>query len=140
MLTHSEKKAKRDIKSKVKEYTFKYLTDKQKEHIKVKHIVYRDLETQEYLRSAVVTNKEAEIITALRSQTVRGIKNNIHTHYKDNLQCQLCEQSIDSQEHCMKCPTILSKFGKIKDHIKYEHVYGNIQEQKEVAQLFLQIL
>ena len=40
----------------------------------------------------------------------------------------------------MKCPKILSKFGRIKDHIKYEHVYGNIQEQKEVAPLFLQIL
>ena len=40
----------------------------------------------------------------------------------------------------MKCPEILSKFGRIKVHIKYEHVNGNVQEQKEVAQLFLQIL
>ena len=70
MLTISEKvKANTEIKSKVKESTFKYLTEKQKEHIK-------DLETQEYLKSALVTNKEAEIITALTSQTVRGIKKN----------------------------------------------------------------
>ena len=35
---------------------------------------------------------------------------------------------------------ILSKICDIKSHIKYEHLFGNVNEQKEVAQLFIQLL
>ena len=40
----------------------------------------------------------------------------------------------------MKCPTILAKLGKIQDHIKYEHIYGDVHEQRVIAQLFLKIV
>ena len=87
-----------------------------------------------------IFNKEAEIITALRSKTLRGIKTNFHTQYSDNLDCNLCGLFLDTQEHCMMCPKILNNIDIQKEHIKYEHIFGTIEEQKEVAILYLQLV
>ena len=138
--TLSKVEAKNEIKKKVNEAAFRYLKREQAEHSKVRHIVYPNYEIQNYLKSARITNKEAEIITALRSKTLRGFKDNFHTYYRNNLTCDLCELHTDTQEHCMNCPKILEKLGAIDDHIKYEHIFGTTEEQKKVAQLFTQVL
>ena len=80
------------------------------------------------------------MITALRSQTVRGIRNNFHSFYNNNIKCQLCLQSLDTQEHCIECPKILEKTHSMKKHISYEHIYGNVHQQKDIAQLYIVIL
>ena len=98
------------------------------------------LKTQEYIKSPKITNKEAEILIALRSQTIRGIRSNFHTFYKSDIQCRLCLESPDTQEHCMQCPRILARFGPIKRHMKYKHIFGQIQEQKEIAWLYTNLL
>ena len=100
--------AKKEIKTKINDAAFKSLKLKQKTKEKVKHIVYEKLEIQNYLKTSLLTNKEAEVLTALRSRTVRGVKDNYHTFYKTNLQCDFCnEKSLDTQEHCMTCPTLI---------------------------------
>ena len=68
--------AKKEIKTKTKIAAFKELKSIQATHEKVKDIFYTQFESQEYLKSSIITNKEAELITALRSKTVRGIKSN----------------------------------------------------------------
>ena len=40
----------------------------------------------------------------------------------------------------MNCEVIISKIGDIKSHIRYEHLFGNVNEQKDVAQLYIQLL
>ena len=40
----------------------------------------------------------------------------------------------------MKYEVIISRMSDIKSHIKYEHIFGNIIEQRDVAQLYLQLL
>ena len=124
------------MKHKFKEAEYTYLTTEQYAHKKIKYIVYNKLETQEYIKSPKITNKEAEILTALRSQTLRGIRSNFHTFYQSDIQCRLCGESPDTQEHCMNCPEILARLNHIERHIKNEHIFGQIQEQKEVAVLY----
>ena len=132
--------AKKEIKTKTKIAAFKELKSMQATHEKVKDVMYTQFESQEYLKSSIITNKEAELITALRSKTVRGIKSNYHTFYQEDLQCNLCKKTQDTQMHCMNCEVILSRIRDIKSHIKYEHLFGNVNEQKEVAQLYIQLL
>ena len=102
-------------------------------HEKVKDIVYTKLVSQEYLNSSIVTTKKAEIIKALRSKTVRGIKSSFHTFYQGDLLCNLCKTCQDTQMHCINCEVIISKIGDIKSHIRYEHLFGYVNEQKYVA-------
>jgi hypothetical protein len=132
--------AKHEIKTRTRIAAFKELKSIQDTQEKVKDIVYTKLVSQEYLNSSIVTTKEAEIITALRSKTVRGIKSNFHTFYQGDLLCNLCKTYQDTQMHCMNCEVIISKIGDIKSHIRYEHLFGNVNEQKDVAQLYIQLL
>ena len=90
--------------------------------------------------NAIITNKEAQIITALRSQTLRGIKKNFHTFYKNDIQCQLFKQHTDTQEHCMTCPQLVTMMDEFTSHIRYEHIYGNITEQRDIAQLYIRLI
>ena len=131
---------KKEIRSKLNEVDLKKLTDIQKTNTKIIDIVYDKFEIKKYLKSPSISNKEAEIIAALRSQTVRGIKNNFHTLYKTNLQCELCKINIDNQEHCITCPKIATIIPANKSHIRYEHVFGNVNEQGDMARLYLQLL
>ena len=132
--------ARTEIKTKISEAAFKSLKDIQKTHIKVKHIIYEKFEMQQYLMSPLISNKEAEVLTALRSHTVRGIKDNFHSHNKNNIQCELCTTGIDNQEHCMKCPKLAASMDPTMSHIQYNHIYGSISEQKEIANMYLKLL
>ena len=59
--------SKNEIKNKTSKTAFVYLTSKQKEHTKVKEIIYNRYDMQGYLKTPNISNKESEIITALRS-------------------------------------------------------------------------
>ena len=126
----SKREAKTFIKLKIENATFKYLQDKKNTHKKVKYIVYTKLEPQQYLKTSIINNKEAEILTALRSQNK---KNNFHSLYENNQQCPPCRSALDTQEHCLICPKIVEKIGTLSNHVKYEHIFGNVLEQKEIA-------
>ena len=65
------------IKSKVREATFRKLEELKKSHTKVEDNVYQNLKKpQEYILSEQITNEETELLFALRSRTVRGIREN----------------------------------------------------------------
>ena len=66
---------KRNIKDKTKMASFKYLQNKQKEHSKVKDIVYTKLETQRYMTSPLFTNEEVRLLHSIRSRNARVISN-----------------------------------------------------------------
>ena len=40
----------------------------------------------------------------------------------------------------MNCPNMLAKTYKIITHIKYEHMFCNVREQKELARLYIHLL
>jgi hypothetical protein len=135
----SAKDFKVGMRGKIRNAAFQHLQGLQENHTKIKDICYTKFKPQTYLTSHMLSNKEVAMLVALRSQTVKNIKNNFHTWYKSDRKCDLCKNEDDTQEHCMKCPEIQKVIGQ-QDHIKYEHINGSPAQQKAVANLFLHLL
>ena len=57
----------------------------------------------------------------------------------DNNECDLCYSEVDSPEHAILCPIIL-KHIHISDQIKYEHIFGTLEEQEAVTNTFIEVL
>ena len=86
-----------------------------------------------------IYNPRISIIFGLKSRTIRGIKLNFKNQYTENTLCPICERAEDTQEHVGCCPVLLG----IKPQATlplYENIYGNVHQQKEVAQIYLQLL
>ena len=126
---------KQEVKIKINNSAFKYLINKQKTHTKIKEIEYSELKIQEYITTHNMTNNEKSLLFSLRSNTIKNIKNNFHTWYKDNIECPLCDKP-DTQQHCMECEKILAECEDAKQHIKYKHIFGDSSEQIEVTKYF----
>ena len=76
LVGHNKVDLKKLLKQSAKDAAFKELKATQEKHIKVKHIVCKDLEIQSYLRSENLCSEEKQTLTALRSQCVRNVRNN----------------------------------------------------------------
>ena len=136
----TKQEAKRYIKQKVYMEALKYLKDKQSKHKKIEHLYYKALEVQDYIKSKKVNDKEAVTLVALRSKTVRQIKENFHAHYTDDNMCPLCDKFEDTQKHCMECEKLGTVKSKFSEHIQYSHINGNVEQQQEVAALYVALL
>ena len=121
---------------------FTQLKELLKSHNKVKHIQYDNLEIQPYLKSNLFTSKEACMLTALRSQCVRGIKCNFKKMYNNCVQCPLkCESKNipeDSQEHTLNCKSL--NVNTNMNSAEISHMYGTIQQQNILAKQFCTLM
>ena len=52
---------------------------------------------------------------------------------EENTLCPICERHEDTQSHVLNCPVMLSIKPKLKEHILYEHIYGNIEQQIQLV-------
>ena len=111
----------------------------QSERNKVKHIKYEQTQIQNYLKSSM-TNRQKSLLFSLRSRMVRTIKGNFQTMYNSDIKCPLCHNEEDTQEHCLNCEFIIKNIDKVKEHIKYNHLFGSIQQQIEATKYFEDIL
>ena len=73
---HNKVDLKKLLKQSAKGAAFRELKATQEKHIKVKHIVYKALEMQSYLRSENLCSEEKQTLTALRPQCVRNVRIN----------------------------------------------------------------
>ena len=65
-------------------------------------------------------------------QSLNGIVNNFHKLHHGDIKCRLCLSVKDSQSHLFQCSE-LRKHIQINHDIKYEHMYGTLQEQVTVT-------
>ena len=103
-------------------------------------IQYTNLKIQRYMTSHEFENNEVKLLTALRSQTVRGIKMNFSSWYKPNLMCRLnCQnsqqdQQEDSQPHLLLCQALLNQLTTEQQEdvqgISYNDIYADLARQK----------
>ena len=135
------------IRKLIKAAAFKELSEIQAGHIKVNIIVYKSLDTQEYLLSSQFSNEEAKILFALRSHSIRGIKANFSSANKENIYCPLkCDTTpmIDEQRHLLVCKVICSSLSisqlEALKTTQYEDIYGSIHKQKEAVIVFRWLL
>ena len=85
-------------------------------------------------------NNEVELLTALRSHIVRGLKMNFSSWYKPNLMCRLnCQnskqdQQEDSQQHLLLCQALLNQLTTEQQEdvqgISYNDIYADLACQK----------
>ena len=130
------------VRNKIKEATLKYLQEKQAGHSKVNDIKYPKLLIQPYLSSSIFNNKECELLFALRSHTVRGIKANTPSIYRNNMSCPLkCNSTNqqDEQEHLLKCHRLMAEL-KIAQSVEYKDLFGNTHEQKAAVLMLMKLL
>ena len=135
------------IRKHVRETAFKELKIKQEPHSKVNTIVYEKLETQPYLVSSAFSNEDVGVLSNLRSHTTRGVRSNFQQMYRNNLSCPLKCWSPndtpirDTQEHLLACSKLnLDTQTVVQGNIKYENIYGNVDDQKAIVNIFKELL
>ena len=126
----SEYEYKRLIKRQVRKAAFEELEDIRSRHSKVSQNSYDGLnKPQPYIRNTSISSRQCSLLFALRSKTVRGIKENWSFMGQENSLCPMCERHTDSQSHVLNCPVVVNIKPKLNEHILYEHVNGTLEEQ-----------
>ena len=126
----SKQALKRTVKMKMRKASFSYLLSLKKQHSKVNHIAYKELETQKYLKSIIFDNVEASLLFGLRTKTARQFKGNFPNlnktciHY--SLKCWKENETppIDSQEHILECKKLSDI--RVQEIAMEKVVYANI--------------
>ena len=116
---------------------FQEFTTLQAQHSKVRDITYKGLSIQKYLKCPDFSKPECDLLMALRSHSVKGIKANFSSINKEDMACPLkCDVSNpeDNQIHLMSCESICSRLDskyieQVKD-IQYSDIYGDLSSQK----------
>ena len=108
----------------------------QEGHSKVRDNIYNGLQKPtQYLVNRKISYRQASIMFALRSKTLRGIKNNFKKMYSDNTLCWVCERSEDTQEHLILCKVLLNIL-PLETHIEYNHMNGTEEQQINFIQTY----
>ena len=136
-------KFKNIVKSKISDAAFEYLQTMQKEHSKMRNIKYNKFELTSYLNSPLFNNENRILLLALRTRTVRGIRNDFRGMYADNL-CPLGCGDEDTLENVLTC-SVLKQHHTSKEVtstiIKYEDVFSkDINKQQKSTELYNQLL
>jgi hypothetical protein len=128
------------IKEKIRDSVFIQLKEAQASHEKG-HSTFHEslLYPQKYLVTHKLTNKEKSLLFNLRCQSVKGIRQNFSKMYFGDIQCRLCNLAIDSQDHTMKC-SVLKKHYTWSEDIKYDFIYGSLEDQVEVVKVISSLL
>ena len=137
----SKVKFKSLVKDKIAKEAFNYLQNLQSSHSKVKHIGYEKLEMQNYIKSDLLTTDEKQLLFALRTATINVRANFRGAH--PNTNCNLCLQNVpQTSSYLLDCAAILTESDKImnNDRVQLEHVFGDVEHQREAAQIFKEAL
>ena len=90
------------IKTNVRNAAFSKLQDLKESHTKVEHNVYINMNRpQGYLTSESITNTQCSILFALRSHSLRGIRENFKKMYSQNTLGTICKRFSDSKHHIL---------------------------------------
>ena len=112
-------------------------------HSKIMNIQYDCLKTQKYMTSPLFSNDMVKILMNMRSSMTKDIKNNFSSIFKGNRACRLkCTDpnAIDSQQHLLMCSVLKENITKEQNHIKYEDIFGNLEQQREAVLLLAKLL
>ena len=107
------------------------------------NIQYDGLQTQLYMTSPLFSNDMVKILVNMRSSMTKDIKNNFSSIYKGNMACRLkCSDpnAIDSQQHLLLCSALTDNITKEQNHIKYEDIFGSLEQQREAVLLLAKLL
>ena len=120
------------VKQKSKLAAFRYLLEKKNEpnkQLKISHILYEDLEIQEYLLDGNRNTKISQLIFKARTKTL-DIKTWKRWKYDDDL-CVGCSEKSETIEEILICKTLNEKEGT--ENVDINCLFG--QSQSEIFKL-----
>ena len=101
------------------------------ENSKCRKLAKEDLVKEKYFIDNRFSKSECELLFALRTKMIPGIKNNFSSQYANNLVCELCSALgsayLDTQEHLLSCAK-LNMHVKIPENLEYEDSYRNVEK------------
>ena len=132
----SEGDYKKLVKTKIRETALNYLQTLQEGHTKVKDNIYTGLtKPTPYLVNRNISYRQASILFALRSKTLRGIKSNFKNMYSNNTLCPLCERTEDTQSHLLSCK-VLQDILPMTENTEYSHMNGTAHQQTDFIKIY----
>ena len=124
----------------VKQLAFKELNVKKENHSKVKYIMHKTFEMQNYLKSNTIktTQAEKQEIFRLRCR-VTEVKSNYKGKY-ENLECKICEKGEELQQHIIECIKLNKNKSEESENMpKYEEIYkNNALNQIKITRKFIE--
>ena len=94
--------------------------------------------------SPLFSSEEVELLAALRSHPIRGIKNNFSSWYRPNLTCPLGCLVEDDQPHLRFCGPLLAGLSEEQkeaiNNTEYKDIYGSLDQQKAAITVFSWLL
>ena len=131
------------VKSKILNAAFSFLKNLQEKHSKMKNIEYERFDIVPYLKSPLFNDEKRSLLLALRTRTVRGIRNDFRGLYKSNT-CPLECGEIDTIENILTC-SVLRNYHRSNEVttevIKYEDIFSqDISRQQKVTELYYQLI
>ena len=125
----------------VRHYALNCLSQKaiMNENSKCRKLIKEELVKEKYLSDKRFTKSECELLFALRTRMIPGIKTNFSSQFENNLVCELCSAHPDSQELLLSCGT-LRKHVQIPNNIEYEDIYRDVEKQLVIVKVFKQLL
>ena len=134
---------KNTVKRKVREAAFRYLNELKADHSKMKNLEYKKFELAKYLNSPVFDHQSAQLLLALRTRTVNGIKTDFRSMYAD-VNCPLGCNHTDTIPNVLTCPVIQTQVqtsDMALGDVKYEDIFSNdTVKQKQVTAMYRKYL
>jgi hypothetical protein len=115
----------------------KYLTIFTEGHSKTEEIRKQTFESKAYMSDMRYSKEDVQLLFSLRTKMVDCKTNSSH-QYGDDLTCRTCrnEDTLENEEHLLVCPALNDK----AHDVSLNDVYGNVDVQYRVTQIFKKIL
>ena len=139
----NKQKFKKTVKNKVSEAAFNFLKCRQATHSKMKNLSYKKFEMSQYLSSPLFNRSSRNLLLALRTRTVRGIKSDFPGIYRDKI-CPVGCGENDTIQNILTCKVLQqhhSSHGLTINKVIYEDIFSeDVHKQKQVTELFENLL
>ena len=129
---------KTEIKQLIQKAAFKYFTDIQSTHKKIKDIQYEALNIQTYLVDKSFSQKERKLLYLLRSHCHKS-KFNFKKLFKNEIFCRFGCSEIEDQIHTFTKCLPLNSISENTQKTPYSNIYGSSTEQKQILSVYVKI-
>ena len=134
---------KTEVKKHVRAAACKNLQQIKEKHSKMNGLEYNKLELQKYMQSPLFTCEATTMLFALRTRTVRGIREDFGKMFGDKY-CPLKCGDIDTLKNVLTCKVLqthLKSQSVAVNQVKYEDVFSpDISKKEEVTEVFIHLI
>ena len=131
------------VRRKMRDAAYKSLNQVKENHSKINGLTYDKLEQTAYLSSPMFNTDSRKLLIALRTRTVKNIRNDFRGMFPDN-KCLLSCGNTDTLQHVLECSVLRRHHisqNITSSGVRYTDVFSiNIKTQKQATQLYSELL